>query len=109
MKPVLSAMLVSQTICPNAGVPNAIRVSWNRFTSSWESGRPAVSLPTESSATAVTAVVPAMMPIRDPSETDASLMAAAVPGSPRGVLAKTIAVRTVVETTNPAPMKTRGT
>ena len=59
------------------------------------------------SVTATTVVAPTI-PIREPSETEASLMAAAEAGKPRGVLAKTIAVRTVVESTNPAPMKARG-
>ena len=41
---------------------------------------------------------------RLPSATDASLRAAAVAGSPRGTLAKMIAVRTVVAMTKPAPI-----
>ena len=49
------------------------------------------------------------MPIRDPRPTEASLIAAAEPGRPRGVLANTIAVRTVVASTNPAPMSASGT
>ena len=41
---------------------------------------------------------------RLPSDTDASLSAAAVAGRPRGTLAKMIAVRTVVAMTKPAPI-----
>ena len=43
---------------------------------------------------------------RLPSATEASLRAAAVAGSPRGTLAKMIAVRTVVAMTKPAPIST---
>ena len=42
---------------------------------------------------------------RLPSATEASLSAAAVAGRPRGTLAKMMAVRTVVATTNPAPIR----
>ena len=41
---------------------------------------------------------------RTPIATETSLSAAAVAGRPRGTLAKMIAVRTVVATTNPAPI-----
>ena len=44
---------------------------------------------------------------RLPSATDASLSAAAVAGSPRGTLAKMIAVRTVVAMTKPAPINAK--
>ena len=49
------------------------------------------------------------MPARVPTSIDASLRAAAVAGRPRGTLAKMIAVRTVVATTNPAPISISGT
>lgn len=48
-------------------------------------------------------------PARDPTSIDASFRAAAVAGSPRGTLAKMIAVRTVVATTNPPPTRRSGT
>jgi len=62
----------------------------------------------EASAAVVSAVVATTMPSREPRPTEASLMAAAEAGSPRGVLAKTMAVRTVVAMTKPLPMRTRG-
>jgi len=62
----------------------------------------------EPSAVKVSAVVAATMPRREPRPTEASLIAAAEAGRPRGVLAKTMAVRTVVESTNPAPTNTSG-
>ena len=53
--------------------------------------------------------VRAANPIRLPTRTDASLMAAALAGRPRGTLAKMMAVLTEVATTKPAPISTRGT
>ena len=49
------------------------------------------------------------IPIRRPSEIDDSFNAAADAGSPSGTLAKMMAVRTVVATTNPAPTSRHGT
>ena len=49
------------------------------------------------------------MPILAPTAMENSFRAAAVAGMPRGTLAKMIAVRTVVATTNPAPTKAHGT
>ena len=49
------------------------------------------------------------IPARVPTSIDASLRAAAVAGRPRGTLAKMIAVRTVVATTNPPPIRISGT
>ncbi len=49
------------------------------------------------------------IPILVPTEMEASFRAAAVAGMPRGTLAKMIAVRTVVATTNPAPTRAHGT
>ena len=49
------------------------------------------------------------IPARVPTSIDASLSAAAVAGRPRGTLAKMMAVRTVVATTNPPPTRSSGT
>ena len=53
---------------------------------------------------AVTTTIPALVP----TSIEASLRAAAVAGRPRGTLAKMIAVRTVVATTNPPPIRISG-
>ena len=60
-------------------------------------------------AISATIAVMITIPIRLPTEIDASLRAAAVAGRPRGTLAKMIAVRTVVATTKPAPIRKHGT
>ena len=92
------------------GVPIDVRATSNSAESGSASavGSLATMASNERIAVSASAVVAITMPIREPRLTDASLIAAAEAGRPRGVVAKTMAVRTVVARTKPAPMNARG-
>ncbi len=91
---------------------DGVSTSWNAATARLASsaGRPATDAADRSPGPPrATIAVTSTIPTRVPTEIDASFRAAAVAGSPRGTLAKMIAVRTVVAMTNPAPTSSNGT